>query len=850
VKGNPQFVERDVQNVIRVTYHALRLRFTHYALRFTCYASGFTFQNHRSLFMLGSRWHKILNDLWGNKTRTFLIVLSITVGLFAMGTIASARVILAGGMAESFAAINPSSGTVRTLELFEEDFVRSVRAMRDVEDADARRTLDARIQIAPGKWENLIVFAVEDYDDIRVNKIWPQSGAWPPPEREILIERAALPLIEAQVGDVVLIETADERQRELRIAGLAHDPAQIPAQLEGTPYGYVSFETLDWFGEEQGFNELYVVARNQEDKDSAQQVNNEVKNKAEKSGYTIPLSTTAEPGQLPLDEILQAVLLLMGVLGVLSLFLSTFLIVNTVSALLAQQKRQIGVMKAIGARTSQIMGMYLMMVTIYGLMALIIAVPSALVGSRGLSRLMASYLNFDLTDLSVPARAVVLQIVVGLMLPVLASLPPFIATLRITAAKAMSAYRMGKGRFGVGVVDRLLSGSNLWFARRVLPRPVLLSLRNIFRRKGRLALTLTTLTLAGATFIGVVSVNATLSHTMDDLLQNYNFDSVVLFARPYRMAKISGEAQNVPGVVGTDVYGMTPARRIRADGSEGTTIYLLSFNIGSDLIRGPAMAAGRWLLPEDENALVVDAIMLKEEPDIKLGDEIVLKIDGRKRPFRVVGFSLGIIAPVAYANHPYIAQITGEIGQTSAAIVATQRHDEVSVTETISALEEHLENAGLRVSSVYPIATERAEGEAFFGGIIALLLIMAFLLAIVGGLGLMGAMSINVLERTREIGVLRAIGAPNRGVSQVFIREGIAISLLSWLLGALLAFPLGKALSDGVGIPILGVPLDYSYSVTGVLVWLVLAIILSVLASLLPARSASRLTVREVLAYE
>jgi putative ABC transport system permease protein len=127
---------------------------------------------------------------------------------------------------------------------------------------------------------------------------------------------------------------------------------------------------------------------------------------------------------------------------------------------------------------------------------------------------------------------------------------------------------------------------------------------------------------------------------------------------------------------------------------------------------------------------------------------------------------------------------------------------------------------------------------------------MALLLALVGGLGLMGTMSINVLERTREIGVLRAIGAPNKGVSQVFIREGIAIGVLSWAVGSLLAFPLGKALSDGVGIPVLGVPLNYSYSMTGVLMWLVMVILLSALASLLPARNASRLTVREVLAYE
>jgi putative ABC transport system permease protein len=779
-----------------------------------------------------------------------LIVLSIAVGLLAVGAIVSARTILSTGMAESFAAINPSTGTVRTLELFDKDFVRSVRAMEDVEDADARRTLDVRVQTGPGEWTNLLIFAIDDYDDMRVNKVWPESGAWPPPEREILIERAALSLIKAQVGDVVLIETPNEKQRQLRIAGLAHDPAQLPAQIDGAPYGYISFETLEWFGEDYGFNELYIIARNGDDKEFAQHVTNEVKNKAEKSDFTIPMSTTAEPGQLPLDDILQAVLLLMGVLGLLSLFLSAFLIINTVSALLAQQKRQIGVMKAIGARSGQIMGMYLGMVIVYGLLALLIAAPLSVVGSRALSRLMAAYFNFDLADLSVPPQAILLQIAVGLALPILASLYPFIANLRVTAAEAMSTYRMGKGRFGASLIDRLFSGANLWFARRVLLRPLLLSLRNIFRRKGRLALTLITLILAGATFIGVISVNTTLSDTIDKFMQMWSFDSFILFERPYRIEKITREAQHVPGVVQTDVYGMIPTRRVRLDGSEGKMIYLLTYPVGSEMAPGPAIVKGRWLLPEDENAVVVDAIMRKEEPDVEIGDEIVLKIEGRERPFRVVGFSLGLVVPVAYANHPYIACITGEMGQTSAAMVATERHDKASVLEATAALEERLERADLHVKSVFTAAGERAEGEAFFAGITSLLLVMSILLAIVGGLGLMGTMSINVLERTREIGVLRAVGAPNRGVAWVFIREGIAIGVLSWAFGAVLAVPLGKALSNGIGIPVLGTPLAFSYSIAGLWLWLVLVVILSALASFLPARNASRLTVREVLAYE
>src|SRR5512134_885860 len=443
--------------------------------------------------MLNPRWYKVINDLFGNKTRTLLIVLSMAVGLFAIGIILSARTILSEGLASSFAAIHPSSGTIRTIEPFNEDFLEAVRSMPEVQEADARRNVSARVEVAPGEWQNLTLFVIADYNDIRVNKVSSESGAWPPPEREILIERAAFPVVKAQVGDVIRIKLPNDTQREMRIAGAAYDPAQLPAQIDSTPYGYISFDTLEWLGVPYGFNELYVIATHPEDKVWAQQVVNLVKDKAEKSGYTIPLSMTAEPGQLPMDDVLQVILLLMGSLGVLSLFLSIFLVVNTVSALLAQQKRQIAVMKAIGGGSLQILGMYLIMVISYGIFALSIAIPLGTAGSRALSQMLAAMFNFNLSTMEIPPQTILAQVVIGLVLPVLASIFPFLSNLRVSAADAMRADTLSRGRFGKNWIDHLLSGPNLWFTRKLSIRPFLLSIRNTFRSKGRLTLTLITL---------------------------------------------------------------------------------------------------------------------------------------------------------------------------------------------------------------------------------------------------------------------------------------------------------------------------------------------------------------------
>ncbi len=552
-----------------------------------------------------AQWYKVLNDLRDNLTRTILIVLSIAVGLFAVGTIASARAILSSEMAHSYAAIHPSSGVVRTIQPFTQDFINSVRRMAGVAEADARRALDMRVQTHSGEWKNIRIFAVANYNQLSVNRIFPGDGAWPPPSHHILIESGAMQVLGVHIGDNLIIETTGQKLRSLPIAGTAHDLAQLPPQIRKNAYGYISFDTLDWLGEVEGYNELDVITSNPTDKTYTQQVINAIKDKAEKSGYTIPLTLTLDPGQLPLNDVLQAILLLMGFLGGLALFLSVFLIVNTITALLAQQLRQIGVMKAIGARTPQVMQMYLGLVWLYGCMALLIAAPLAIIGARALSQFMADLFNFDISHSPVQVQTLVLQVVVGLLVPTLAALAPLVSGLKISVAQAMSGFGASLESFGHGWIDRRLAGSNLWFTRQVLRRPVLLALRNTFRRKARLALTLLTLTVGGAIFISVFIVRAGVFLTLDQMLQGYSFDVMITFQHPHRLDEVKPEAMQVPGVVTTDTWLQIPTRLVHPDGSEGNNTYLFGVTPGSELMPGSAILQGRWLTPGDQNALVV-----------------------------------------------------------------------------------------------------------------------------------------------------------------------------------------------------------------------------------------------------
>ena len=134
--------------------------------------------------------------------------------------------------------------------------------------------------------------------------------------------------------------------------------------------------------------------------------------------------------------------------------------------------------------------------------------------------------------------------------------------------------------------------------------------------------------------------------------------------------------------------------------------------------------------------------------------------------------------------------------------------------------------------------------------LISVLMSMGVLLAVVGGIGLAGTMSLNVLERIREVGVLRAIGAAHGAVLQVVIVEGVLIGLLSYVVGALLSYPLGMPIAEAVGMFTISMAVTYQVSIAGMLIWLVLVIVISAVASYFPARQAANLSVRQVLAYE
>ena len=426
----------------------------------------------------------------------------------------------------------------------------------------------------------------------------------------------------------------------------------------------------------------------------------------------------------------------------------------------------------------------------------------------------------------------------------LAAILPIYNSVRVTVREAISDYGISsKAR----VKDKSVSKTAL-----ILPRPMRLSIHNAFRRRTRLALTLFTLVLAGAIFISVYNLWASLDKNIQEAQGYFLADINIGFNRYYRYDVVAPIAEGVPGVTSAEGWTFYIGTLVMSKDDVGTQVQLIAPPSTSTLIN-PVITAGRWLTTGDQNAIVIGNHLLKIYPDIKVGDWLTINIDDYETKWQVVGiftFTGNLGTPWLYVNYEYLSHLMGRPKQVYSLRVLTEQHDEASQRNVSKEIVAAYESHGIQTSEP-ELSTEWYKTQKSSTDLLVyFLLVMAILIAIVGGLGLMGTMSINVLERTREIGVMRAIGASNGDIQGIVITEGMLIGFISWGISILLSIPITSVLCSGVGVAVLSAPMKPVYGVTGIFAWLIFTSVLAAFASALPARSASRLTVKDTLAYE
>jgi putative ABC transport system permease protein len=516
-----------------------------------------------------------------------------------------------------------------------------------------------------------------------------------------------------------------------------------------------------------------------------------------------------------------------------------------VNATITQQVWQIGVMKAVGATRGRVMRVYLATASVYGLLSLLLAVPLGAIAAHLLASVLLNLLNIAVGPFRLMPDAMAIQTATGLIVPLTAALVPVMGGTRITVRQAISRYGL-RSDFGRTWVDRLVGRI------RRLPGSLALSLRNTFRRKARVALTLLTLMVGGVMFIMVMSARSSVDNTLESLLDDFGYDVMVGFDGPYRVTRLVEVAERVPGVTRAEVWGREYEARMSLNptGEMEREVHLWGVPSDSELF-SPRIISGRTLLPEDDHAILLNSQIAADE-NIRVGDEIELIIGERASTWTVVGLVLNIRNQYrdSFVSFHALARATASVNRGWLMMVASEAHDPATQQRLVRDLRDAYTACRLEIAWLQSATEARYEEQSQFNLITYLMLAMAALAAIVGGAGLMSTMSINVVERAREIGVMRAIGATAMIIVKITVAEGILLGILSWVLAVPLSYPGAHLLSRVVGVAWIKIPLDFSYSVGGMLLWLGVVVLLSASASMWPALRATRVSVREALAYE
>jgi putative ABC transport system permease protein len=796
---------------------------------------------------MSSRWKKVWADFWSNRGRTFLTIVTIAVGAFAVGFNSNMGLFMNESMDADYLSANPSEAQVYAHPL-DDAMVKAARAIPGVDAVEGFSSVGARIVRPDGTYVDINFTAVEEPGLLTLDNLKPAKGEAGIPkygEKETIFDASAISL-GYKPGDTVLLELANGRQRKLKLTGYTHAVTGFPYNLANRVNAYVTPHTLEWLGGDIASYELLAVSvsEKQTDQEHVTEVAQAVADRLKRAGATVYFVSVYEPGHHFAYSVTQGVFFILGVLGYLTVLLSGFLIVNTITALMTQHTRQIGIMKATGGSTSQIFGMYLVLILGFGIGSLLIAVPLSNLAAETIGDGMAQWLNFYSLPYRGYSTTVIQQGVVAIVVPLLAAILPIYNSVRVTVREALSDYGLGG--------NAKVSKESVNPRSSLIPRPIRISIRNTFRRKVRLGITLFTLVLGGAVFIAVYNLWASFDKVMEDIQGYFLADINVSFDHGYRFDKVAGTAKNIPGVEGVEGWLEYPGTLKMGDKETGTQILFVAPPSTSILIE-PIITSGRWLVPGDENAIVIGNHLLKIFPDLKVGDWLTIDANGKETDWQIVGtYSItgNVSPPLLYVNYEYLSVLIGEPEMAYSLRIITAQHDSATQRKVNDQIQTLFKARGININSTQ-LGSEFIESQKSQTDVLVyFMLLMASLIAVVGGLGLMGTMSINVLERTREIGVMRAIGASNGDIQAIVITEGMVIGILSWAISILVAIPITNVLCYGVGVAILTAPMTAVYGVSGPIAWLVFTIVLGTLASALPARRASRLTVKDTLAYE
>lgn len=782
---------------------------------------------------------KIWADLRGSPGRTLLVIVALAIGIWGVGGILVSYVILTRDLNANFMQTRPPHAILTSPDFARLDLA-ILRTRPEIERAEFRDLSLQRIEVRPDEWIPLWLFGVEDFDHPELAASYPQAGARVPPPWTMLIERDGLLISNLSLGSEARVRVGPTPRR-VRVSGINFDPAQAPATQDHFIYGYVDKPTFAGITGEPTNQRLILRMRGVKTKQDVQAIVDRLL--ADFKAQDIGIKSVKLPkfNEHPHQWQLNTLLLLQGGIGLLAFLMGAVLVSQLMASILARQVREIGILKAIGATRRRVLAIYLIMVLALGLAAGAIAIPLAVWSGYEFSYFVASKINFEILTRQLPVHVYLLLAAASLSLPIALSWPAIRKASRISVHDALSDYGI--------VIPSATAREQRWTAH--MPPTLLLAVRNSLRRKRRLALTVTAMALGVAIFSTGFNVRESLMLLLTDVRTSMRHDVQVVLNNQIDREHALAAFRGIPNIARIETWnggrGELQSQVVSAAGGAG----IVALPHDTDLFR-PRVVAGRWLRVADPPEVVMNqqAVELYQYPAV--GSVQTLGVGGKTIQVRLVGVVEELEKGKIYMDQSQYDAVANPRHHINSLMFIAQDNSYEEVMSLKRRIEAAIVSSDLHVLYVMSQAERVKVIYDHLNIILTTIVLLSLSVLAVSALGMASATGINILERTREIGVLRAIGATPRMVFRLFVAEGMITSVASIVLGLTLAWPLSKLAAVFFGTLMLGegAILRYAFSAEGFLITLVTTLIFGWLASRIPARRAVQVSTRDALGYE
>jgi putative ABC transport system permease protein len=774
---------------------------------------------------------KALRDVQRRPLRTLLTVIGITLGVAGLVAINHTGHNLADAQRETYAGARQPDWTVFVSQM-PPRLLDLVARQDNVLDVDTRMTRTTRTSAGTG-WFSTRLVGIEDFENIRLSDLQLISGRYPQ-RGEVVYDIGAQEILELEIGDTVALQrTGGAPTFYLRVSGFVQVPEVLDPTVANRATAFVpAIEARRFEGRQ--YNNFLMVRF--EDPRRASESAADLSRLLNRRGIGTGSSTIRDPNVFTGSRELETLLVLLRVFSIIGLALSGFLVINTIAAIMVEETRQIGIIKAVGGRRRDMILGYLTFASAIGLAAAILGLGLGLIGGRLLTAYLARLSGLFLPGFSVHWTDVAIAFAVGVGVAVVSALVPTWMSTRRKIAELLS---------NIGVVADFRRGliHHITVLAARLGSVFAMGVRNVARRPARAAITVLVVAVAVSAFLGTEAVNRSVTHTVDNLYELYGGEGWVSFEQPIATG-FKRRLERHPEVITAEPWTRSNA----SIGSTRTTVWGLP---ADTQIYTARITDGQWLRRGNPTPAVLTQ-NLAEELGVGVGDVITLDMVDRSSLIHVVGLvddeSTFLGADAIGKVFLRIEDQQRLLGRGQTAGIFAMRLESSEPAEVDRILAELEDMFGAYEPVTVPMYQDQQSAERVIGILTLMLNAMVAIVGLVGLAGIVNTLIINLTERRREFGILRSVGATREQLVRLLVTEGVALASLGYLVGLIIGYPLARYLVGLTSRQLFG--LEFHFSALTFLGAFAVAVFASAAVALGPALVASRIRPIQVLRYE